>query len=439
MIVIKRKTLFFLVIPILLAGLIFTLNVHYGNQIETNLLSSLKQTAKENNYQLRLGEIEVNPLLRSFQFEEVVVTDLDSFEVELNNSNLKVSWQQMLYYIKNSQFDLINGFTAKVDHIDYADLIRNQDFILFNAVLDFKGELTKEMLINKSAALLNNNQQLSLTAEEAQYNYLYYKNFGFTDQSWRKISSFSDLTVNANYQATEQALKIEDIKLQNEILELTGAIQAGLQAHQAELQTNQAGSQAKQAEVIEVVNLHGNYDFMVDGSQLKFGPTEYTEDYSFQQITMQADFDLLSGEKEKAELVVNDYQLDLFLDQVVILPANNIREQLSQTTYGLINIDENTGLKIDSWLVALNYDRPQAEVNSEILTPAFGAELAMGISYDQDPIYISNSKLVISGLGEGTNRFIMMLELLTGRKLQRDAEGNIIIEAWGSLHNLNFK
>ncbi|WP_147267763.1 MULTISPECIES: hypothetical protein [unclassified Halanaerobium] len=421
-----KRRLIYVLILVLTAGAIFSVNYYYGNKISQNLKNEIEKTAEENDYQIETAEITANPLLREINVGKLNLINADRGNLELDNINITTSWQQILYYIKNENFDLNKDFTVVIDRIYFANIRESFQLTAENVEADFEGEFAPEYFSDAEQFLVHD-QNLNLTADRLKYNFPYYRSYGLVKENWEDISTFDNFKANYSFDAETKIMDINQLQLKNQFLDFAGSLHGKL----IKLQNKNR---------VFFESLKTDYDLKLNGENLVINENPIYRDFKFSTLTASGEFDIFLEDRDNITYRPNSFDFTAELTDFYLTLTNEIREELKENTFGIFGSSEDFAFRIDNMFYEQDYNYPEGHTYSELNSPLIEAKLNAEYIYrGNNQPYLNSGILKFKPLTDKAAGIVNILEMLYGKKLNRDKDGYITIEAWGDMGNLQFK
>jgi len=420
-----KRRLIYVLILLLTAGAIFSANYYYGNNIAKNLRTEIEETAEENNYQVDTVEITANPLLREINIGKLNLIKADRGNVELDNIKVTTSWQQILYYIKNENFDLNKDFTAVIDRFYFANIRESFQLTAENIKADFEGEFAPEYFTDVEQFLAHD-QNFNLTADRMKYDFPYYRSYGLVKENWEDISTFNNFKVDYSFDSKTKIMDINQIQLKNQFLDFAGSLHGKL-----------IKLQNKNTVIFE--SLKTDYDLKLNGENLMINENPIYRDFKFSTLTSTGEFDIFLEDRDYITYRPNSFDFTAELTGFYLTLTDEMREELKENTFGIFGSSEDFAFRIDSLLYEQDYNYPEGNTSSKLMSPLVEAELNAEYTYRGQEPHLNNGILKFKPLTDKASGIVNILEMLYGKKLTRDKDGYITIEVWGDMDNLQFK
>jgi hypothetical protein len=423
-----KKASIYIIIMVLIAGIIFSLNYYYGQKISDEVEKEISEIAEKNNYQLRFVEVETNPLLQEMRLQNLNLIRADRFNLIVNLAEINLSWQQILNYIRHQNFQLDKNFVSTVEQINYSNLQDNYQLNLSDTEINYQGNLPREIMTEISSIdglhlLLNDNHKLVLKAAKVKYDFPYYRSYGLNNEDWNRLSTFNNFVMRANYSQENQQLNITEFNLNGDLLKIIFNLKAGLYYNQ-------------QNEKISFTQLQGDYDFLLEAEDLEFEANSYFKKLNFNQFDFKGSLDLVRKEEN---LQANQLDFNLNLSSFELLLSETLSQQLNQNTFGILAADNKFELLIDNFTYQQNYSYPSGSSQSSLDSSLVKAELEAEYNYKQDVPYVSSGTLRYQPQTATAKQFNSFLQLVLNQRLKQDEQGYYHLEFWGKINDLNFE
>ncbi len=423
-----KKASIYIALMLLIAALIFSLNYYYGQKISEDVEAEIAKIAEENNYQLRLLEVETNPLLQEMQIQNLNLIKADQFNLIINLAEINFSWQQVLNYIRHQSFELDKNFESEIKQINYSNLQDNYQLNFSEAEVNYQGDFAEEKLgqiknLHDLQLLMDSDHNLDLRAAELKYDFPYYRSYGLNNENWNRLSTFDDFIMSARYKQETKKLSIEEFNLSGELLKLIFNLDSVLNYNQ-------------QTEKIIFTELKGDYDFLLAADTLAFEANSYFEELNLNQLDFNGSLDLVSKENE---LQANQLDFNLHLSDFKLRLAEFLNQQLNQNSYGILAAENSFEILIDNFTYQQQYSYPNGSSSSDLDSSLVTAELEAEYNYNQEIPYISSGNLRYKPQTARAEQLNSFLQLVLGRRLDQDEEGYYQLKFWGAVDDLNFE
>ena len=423
-----KKASIYILLMLLVAAVIFSLNYYYGQKISEDLEVEIAQIAETNNYQLRFVEIETNPLLQEIQLQNLHLTKADQFNLILNQGEINLSWQQILNYIRNQNFQLDKKFVSNIKQINYSNLKDNYQLNFRDAELRYRGNLPESKLkklntVDDLHLFLENNHNLDFKAAELKYDFPYYRSYGLNKENWNRLSTFNDVVIRVNYNKDNKNLKIEEFNLSGELLKLIFNFDSKLNYN------------AEKEDII-LEQLSGNYDFLLAGKDLKFEANSFFQKLKFDQFDFNGSLNLT---KEEDRFKANQLDFNLNLDNFKLILAAELNQQLNENTFGMLAAENKFDLLIENFSYQQDYSYPNGSSQSELSSSLFDGEMEAEYNYSEEVPYISSARLRYKPQTLRAEQLNSFLQLVLGQRFSQDEDGYYQLKIWGDIDNLNFE
>ena len=412
----------YLLLMIFAAAVIFSLNYFYGDRISQDIEKEIAEAAAENNYQLRYIQINANPLLQRITVENLNLLKSDEFNLIVNQAEISFTWQQILNYMRNNNFQLDKDFESQILQLNYSNLQENYQLNFNNADLFYQGDFQLEELGNLKA-LLENSHQFDLSSDELKYDFPYYRSYGLNRDNWNRLSTFNNFVLESSYDHNNRELIVEEFNLKGELLTVIFDFQSVIEYQEKE-------------EKIRFNELKGEYDFLLTAEDLKFEENTFFENLSFKQLDSNGDLDLIRKENE---IRANSLDFNLNLLNFNLILSEDMSKQLNENSFGILAQDNNFELTVDSFSYQQNYNFPNGESNSELKSSIVEAQLTSEYNLSNETPYLSNAKLTYKPKTEKAEQLNSFLQLVIGQRFKRNEEGYFTVEAWGDIDDLNYE
>lgn len=423
-----KKASIYILLMITAAGIIFGFNYYYGQKISADLEAEINQLAKNNNYQLELVNLKANPLLHRIEIANLELKKKYNYNLNISEAKIYLSWQQVFNYLLEQDFKLAKNFESEIKTIAYSSLINNYQLHFKEAQLAYQGDLSQAKLekLNKVEDLyflLEDAHNLSLKAAGVKYDFPFYRELGFNEKNWNKISSFDHFVLKANYDDQKQLLQLEEFNLSGDILQIIFNLNSKLAFN-------------KNQPKVEVEDLEANYDFLIVGQDLYFEPTSIFRELEFNQFNFNGNLDL---DLTESSFKLNQFDFNSSLKEFEILLAENMNRFLTQNTFGVLAPVDNFKFKIDDYSYKQEFKAPHGSFKSNIDSSLFAAQTEGEYNYDQKDFYINNAILKYKAKTKAMEQLNYLIQIMLGQNLNQDEDGYYILEYWGDIDDLNFK
>lgn len=418
----------YILLMLLIAAIIFSGNYFYGQKISDDLEARLRKKALENNYQLRFINIETNPLLREIDIQNLDLRHKGEFNLILNQLKINFSWQQILNYIKNNNFQFDKNFKADIAQINYFNIINDYQLNFKDSELKYQGKLKEDELVkinnlNDLNFLLENNHNLDFRSKELKFDFVYHRSLGLDSENWNKLSTFSDFAVNLDYNKEDKNLKVQEFKLTNNILKIVFDLDSRL-------------NYAAKTEKINFENIKSNYDFLFMGDKLELADNLIFEDLALNQLNLNGNFDLTNTDNQ---FLVNDWDFDLKIKELKLLFSKAYSRQLNSATLGIMAGQDNFEVLIDNLNYKQNFSYPQGNSETDLKSSLIDANLNAEYNYSEEKPYISSAKLRYKTKTPGVKQLNSFLQIILSQQFTKDQDEYYEIEIWGPIDDLNYK
>ena len=423
-----KKASIYILVMLLAAGIIFGLNYYYGQKISKDIEKEISKIAENNNYQLRLVEVETNPLLQEMMIQNLNLFKADQFNLIINLAEIKFSWQQVLNYIRYQNFELDKNFESTVKQINYSNLQDNYQLNFSDTEVNYQGNLPKEKLAQISTIqdlylLMEDNHNLDFRAAEVKYDFPYYRSYGLNNENWNRLSTFNDFILRANYKQKNKKLNIEEFNLSGELLKVIFNLESKL-------------NYDRQYEKIILTELKGDYDFLLTAGKLNFEANSYFKKLKFNQFDFNGSFDLVRKEND---IQANQLDFNLNLSRFKLILAKTLSQQLNQKSYGILAAENNFEILIDKFSYQQDYSYPNGSSQSNLDSSLLMAELEAEYNYNQEIPYISSGIIKYKPQTVRAEQLNSFLQLVLGKRFNRNERGYYELNFWGAVNDLNFE
>lgn len=423
-----KKISTYLLLMILVAAVIFTVNYYYGQKIAADLRKEITETAEANNYQLRFLEVESNPLLQKINIRDLNLTKAGEFNLIVNQAEINFSWQQILNYLRSQDLELDKNFNSDIAQINYSNLNENYQINIKEAELKYQGNFPEENLsevMNEEdlQILLENNHQLDFTAAELKYDFPYYRRYGLNDQDWNRLSTFNNFVLRTNYDKETKAFKVEEFNLNSELLKIIYNFDSIID-YQDE----------KQMIVFE--EFSGDYDFHLTAEDLNFNANMLYQDLGFKQFDFRGSFDFTN---EEDRIKANQLDLDLNLKDFKLVLTEALAQELNRNSFGILAEDGQFELLINDLNYQQDYSYPNGKSSSELDSSMLKAEFKAEYNYRQEIPYISTGELRYKPQTAKAEQLNSFLQLALNERITKDEDGYYQLKFWGQIDDLKFE
>lgn len=423
-----KKASIYILVMLLAAGVIFSLNYYYGQKISKDVEAEIFEIADNNNYQLRFIEVKTNPLLQEMQLQNLNLIKGDQFNLIINLAEIKLSWQQILNYIRHQKFELDKNFKSTIKQINYSNLQDNYQLNFSDAEVNYQGNLPEEKLaqittIHDLYLLMEDNHNLDFRAAEVKFNFPYYRSYGLNNENWNRLSTFNDFILRANYNKKNRKLNIEEFNLSGELLKVIFNLESKLNYDQ-------------QYEKITFTELKGDYDFLLTAKNLNFKANSYFQQLKFNQLDFNGSLDLARKENE---IRANQLDFNLNLSKFKLILAEALSQQLNQNSFGILAAENNFELSIDKFSYQQDYNYPSGNSQSNLDSSLVMAELEAEYNYNQEIPYVSSGTVKYQPQTARAEQLNSFLQLVLGKRLNKDEQGYYELKFWGAVDDLNFE
>jgi hypothetical protein len=458
-----KKASVYLLLLLLIAAGVFSLNYFLGHRLTSDLENEIEEIAAENNYQLRYLSIKSNPLLRRVDIDTLSLLKNNEQSYEINGAKIEFSWQQIFNYIKEREFLTKKDIKADIDKFSFYDLQRNNHFDFFNTELSYQGGFNSEDL-KKPLELIKNDHKLTVLSEELNYDYPFYRSYGIDKNNWEQISTFNNFAFAADYQSQNNRLLINDFMLKNEFIDYelnfetvierrlndTGATNLETKAEdsknqRAEDTSNKTAANfeeiviySDQAEKIVLQELKSNYSLALNGEFLNISKNDFFNKFSFSELNLDSDFEMYLNSKNSS-YQFQKFDLDFDLSDFKLGLQENLSQRVNESSFGILAQNKQFQLNIESLNYQQNYSHPQGKSQLNLKSNLIDADLNAEFNLNNEIPYISNSLLKFKSKNQSVEQLLLFAQLLYGDSFKQDDEGYYYIESWGSLDNLKFE
>ncbi|TDP96862.1 hypothetical protein C7957_10757 [Halanaerobium saccharolyticum] len=454
-----KKASIYLLLMLLIAAAVFSLNYFLGRKLAGDLENDLKEIAAENDYQLRYLNINSNPLLRRVEVNTLSFRNNSEQSFEVNGAEIEFSWQQIFNYLKDGKFLAKKDITAEIDKFSFYDLQQNNHFDFYNSSLSYQGEINSQS-VKEPLQLIKNNHRLSIASEEVIYDYPYYRSYGITKANWERISTFRDFAFNADYQSENKKLTVNDFALKNEFidyqLDFETVLEEKSEAEVEAAETSKTASEPeemaaeKETALAEIVlysrqnqklllkELQSNYQLALNGELLNLSENDLFNQFSFAELNLDSDFAMyLNSEKKNYQIQKFDLNFDLSDFQLVL--KENLSQEVNQSSFGILAQNDEFELNIESLNYLQQFNHPKGKIELDLISNLIDARLNAEFNYSEEMPYISSSQLKFKAKKQSVEQLLLFAQLLNGDNFEQDKEGYYQLEIWGRLDNLNFE
>ncbi|ADO77355.1 hypothetical protein [Halanaerobium praevalens] len=423
-----KKSSIYILLLIIAAGIIFSLNNYYGAKISADIKTELNQLAENNNYQLELAKLSANPLLQRIEIRNLDLKKKYNYNLNISEAKIYLSWQQVFNYLFEQDFKLAKNFESEIKNLAYSSLVNNYQLNFKGAQLAYQGDLSQAKVEKLDQTedlyfLLEDAHNLSLKADEVKYDYPFYRYLGFNKKNWDKISSFDHFVLKANYDEQKQLIQLEEFNLSGDILKIIFNLNSELAYNKKEPK-------------IEIENLAGKYDLLIAGQDLGFEPTSIFKELKFNQFAFNGNLDL---DLTNSSFKLNQFDFSSSLKEFEILLAEDMNKFLTQNTFGLLSVLDDLNFKIDEYSYQQEFTAPNGNFKSKIDSSLFEAQSKGEYNYDQKDFYINNALLKYKVKTKEMEQLNYLIQIMLAKNLSQDEEGYYRLEYWGDVDDLNFK
>jgi len=413
----------YILLMILIAAVIFSLNYFYGEKISQDLETDIRQSAAENDYQIRFIEIDTNPLLKTMNVINLNLTKADQFNLIVNQAEINFSWQQIINYFRNGSFQFDKNFKSQIMQINYSNLQDNYQLNFSEAELNYQGDFELQEL-NDPEAFLAENHSLDFKTEELKYDFPYYRSYGLNSENWNRLSTFNNFNLKADYTKENKNLIIDQFNLKGELLTIIFDLESELEYLD------------DKDEKIVFLDPKNSFDFLLLGEELEFEENSFFEDLSFKQLDFNGNLDLVLEDQYYS---ANQADFDLNLSDFKLLLSEELSLQLNQNTFGILAQDKQFELAVDSFSYEQQYNKPNGTSSADLKSSIVDGSLMAEINYSEEIPYLSNAKLRYKPKTQTAEQLNSFLQLILGRSFERDDEDYFVVEVWGSINDLNYE
>lgn len=456
-----KKASIYVLLLLLIAAAVFSLNYFIGRRLARDLESDIEEIAVENNYQLRYLSINTNPLLRRLEINGLSLFKSGEQSLEINGAIIELTWQQVFNYIKDRDFLTRKDINADVDKFTFYDLQQNNNFSFYNSKLSYQGEINSEIL-KDPMELIKHNHKITILSEEMEYDYPYYRSYGFSKDNWNKISTFKEFAFTASYQSEDNKLNVEDFILKNDFidydLDFESIIGQTLKT-EADSQTDRAVNEAKKADnenkdlknnfskivlysseeaEIFLKGLNSNYNLALNGELLNMSDSELFKEFSFANLKLLSNFEIYLN-SESSYYQIQEFNLDFDLREFKLRLGDSLSKEVNESTFGILAQEDEFSVNIETLKYQQEYSHPQGKSDLELNSNLIDAELNAEFNYNEEIPYISNSLLKFKAKNSSVEQLLLFTQLLSGEKFNQDEEGYYYLESWGKIDDLNFE
>lgn len=455
-----KKASIYVLVLLLIAAAVFSLNFFLGRRLAQDLERDIEKIADENNYQLRYLSINTNPLLRRVEINGLSLLKSSEQSLEINGANIELTWQQIFNYLKDRNFLTKKDITADVDKFTFYDLQQNNNFSFYNSSVRYQGEINSEIL-KDPMELIKHNHQLTILAEEFDYDYPYYRSYGISKDNWERISSFKDFAFNASYLSQDKQLNLNDFVLKNEFIDYEldfESIIAESDKKEVELKSGVEETAENETEPIEALDnsfqeivlyssqeseiglkeLKSNYQLALDGEILSVSENDLFNELSFNDFELASAFEIYLNSTARI-YEIQKFDLELNLNEFSLNLAESLSNQVNEISFGILAQDNDFVVDIDSLKYQQQYTRPQGKSEFELVSSLIDAQLNAEFNYSEETPYISNSFLRFKANNPSVEQLLLFTQLLSGERFNQDEEGFYYLEGWGNIDDLNFE
>ncbi|ADQ14581.1 hypothetical protein [Halanaerobium hydrogeniformans] len=432
-----KKGSIYLLMMVLIAAVIFSLNYFYASRISEDIEENIRTFAIEEDYQIRELQISANPFLRTVNIERLNFLETDNFSLELSNLEIKLSWQQLINYIQEGDFNLYRNTQLLIDDIIYSNLSDDYQLNFKESKINYQGSSDFDKFI-ESKNIYEADHDFDFRAAELKVDYPYYRRYGITKDSWDKLPLFDNFVLKVNYDSQSDELIIEEFDLSGEFL----SCQADLEAvvididEQQALETDYSLITADSKKAFS--DFKANYYFAFDGSGLEILENEYFKDIKLDSLSFDGYFDLSLDEPEEMSYHANQLNLILELKDLKLLFSEELSQQINQNTFGILASDQLFSIEINLFNYLQDFTHPRGSTESNLESPFADAQLIADFNYSQETPYLTNGQLRFRPKKDSAQQLILFSQLIFNREFEEDEAGYYIIEAWGDFDDLQF-
>ena len=410
----------YILLMILIAAVIFSLNYFYGEKISRDLEADLKESAAENNYQLRYIEIDTNPLIKKMNVINLNLIKTDQSTLIVNQAEINFSWQQIINYFRNGSFQFDKNFKSQIMQLNYSNLQDNYQLNFSEAELNYQGDFELEEA-NDPEALLAEDHNLSLSAEEVKYDFPYYRSYGLNSENWNRLSTFNNFNLKADYQKENKKLTIAEFNLSGELLTVIFDLESELEYLEPE---------------IILADPKSNFDFLLLAEELEFEKNSFFEDMTFKQLDFNGYLDLVLEDQDYS---ANQADFELNLSEFKLLLSEELSQQLNQNTFGILAQEEQFEFAVSSFSYEQEYKKPNGKSSADLKSSMLEGSLEAEVNYSEEVPYLSSAKLRYQPKTESAEQLNSFLQLILGQSFNRDDQGYFVVEVWGDITDLNYE
>ncbi|MFW6001058.1 MAG: hypothetical protein ACOCQE_01695 [Halanaerobium sp.] len=423
-----KKASIYLIIMLILAAVFSALNYYYGSKLAQDLKIDIQKAAEENNYQIQDLNLNANPLFLRVNIENMGITKEKESNIDIVDAEIKLSWQQIFYYIRNNDLAHNKDYTAEIKNINYSDLKNNHRFKFVDALLNYSGEFKIEEA-EDIEYLLNHNHDFDLQAAELRYDFPYYRSYGITAESWEQLSVFKDLKLKADYKVDNRLLTVEEFILDNEFIDYRSDLKAEIRDTSAD---------SKFEDEIIFNNLKMNYHFDFDGDGLKTEQNQYYKSLSFDDYNFNAYIDISLENPEKMIYTANQFDTEVNLNNFNLTFNEEISREINKNTFGIFAKDDHFSLKINSFNYDQEHVNPAGETESTLITPFVDSELEANYTFNGEEFYLDDALLKIKPKTIESETMFNFVQLIIDQQFEKDEDDYFLIRVDGELGNLDF-
>lgn len=410
----------YILLMILIAAVIFSLNYFYGEKISRDLEADIRQSASENDYQLRYLEIETNPLLKKMEVINLNLTKADQFNLIVNQAEINFSWQQIINYFRNGSFQFDKNFKSQIMQINYSNLQDNYQLNFTEAELNYQGDFELQELKDLEA-LLAEDHNLNFIAEEVKYDFPYYRSYGLNSENWNRLSTFNNFNLKADYEKSNQNLNIDEFNLSGELLTIIFDFKSEIEYLD---------------EKIVFSNPKSNFDFLLLADELEFEKNSFFENMSFKQFDFNGNLDLILEDEYYSP---NQANFELNLSDYKLLLSEELSQQLNQNTFGILAQGNQFEFAVDSFSYDQEYNKPNGKSSAALKSSIVDASLDAEISYSEEIPYLSSARLRYKPKNQTAEQLNSFMQLILGQSFDRDEQDYFVVEVWGYINDLNYE
>ena len=416
--------------------MLLTAGLLIGNRIYGNLLSKkIEEQIKEQvdkhfelagqRVDVKFDKVNVNPLFSKIKVNGLAVNTKDGRElVRSKQIELNMSYSELMRLLKSKKNDEIRSFRIKLN--EFAVYVKEADdqLLINDLTLDFKGRLTQKMIKNINSAFPDEKQAVKLLVENMSFaEASRMHTLGFTTAQIARFNQIDKLSMDFTFNPDKKVLVLDDLQVYSPLI-----------SYKSKGHISYSGDGI---DGMTPTQFASSIDLKLDNKGVTWGDPKLTGRYSLNKLLVQMDgiVDYKEGvqiiKSQNSKILMEDFKLEY---------AGSKKAQMEAKTALLgIKMDELAveRLAIQSTLKDGRLSIKDTELKSSFFDADFNAIIKLD-AINRNDAEIVEGKLVLSQLMPALQSGLSTFELMSGQSLPR--KGNdIILEMSGPVSRPKIK